>query len=138
MAVVAFLRRLVVIGTDQERAVGADALGEARQADGLAGAVGAGAGHHLDPARRPLADGGDDALVLLMVQGRRLAGGTHGGQAVGALLDVPIDQLEQRREVDLPVAERRDQRDGQAGEHFSLGGHRGAVRGSARLLVPTD
>ena len=42
--------------------------------------------------RRPLHHGGDDALVFLVVQRRRFAGGADRGQAIGPLLDVPIDQ----------------------------------------------
>ena len=101
VAVVAFLGRLVVIRPDHEGAVGPGLLGEARQADRLAGAVGAGAGHDLDAAARLLDHGGDDALVLLVVERRRFAGGADRGQAVGALLDVPVDQPAQGREIDF-------------------------------------
>ena len=53
--------------------------------------------------RRLLDDGGDDALVLVVVERRRLAGGADRGQAVGPLLDVPVDQPAQGVEIDLAV-----------------------------------
>src|SRR5262249_28921254 len=122
--VVAFLSRLVIVGADHEGTVGAGLASGPCQADSLAGAVGAGAGHDLDAARGPLGHGGDDALVLVVVQCRRLARGAERGRAVGALLDVPGHEPAQLLVIDLAVAEGRDQGDGQAGELFALGGGR--------------
>ena len=92
MPIVAFLRRLVVVGADHEGAVGAGAASGAGQTDRLARAVGAGAGHDFDASGRLLDHGVDDALVFLMVERRTFAGGADGRQAVRPLLDVPIDQ----------------------------------------------
>ena len=98
-------------------------LAKPRQADGLAGAVGARAGHDLDAAGRLLDHGGDDALVLLVVERGRFAGGADGRQAVGALLDVPVHQAAQALEIDVAAAKRGDQRHRHAGELFALGAH---------------
>jgi hypothetical protein len=43
--VLAFLRRLVVVGHDLQLAIGADLLGEFREFDGFRGRVGAATGH---------------------------------------------------------------------------------------------
>ena len=72
-------------------------------------------------AERAATLSGDDVLVLNVVQSRRLARRAHRGQAVGALLDVPLDQLLQGGEVDLTVLERGDEGDRDAGEHLPLG-----------------
>ena len=45
----------------------------------------------IRPAR-VLHHGGDDALVFVVVQRRRFAGGADRRQAIGALFDVPIDE----------------------------------------------
>ena len=73
--------------------------------------------------RGPLDDGGDDALVLVVVERRRFAGGADRGEAIGPLLDVPVDELAEGVVIDLAVLERRDEGDGHARELFALGGH---------------
>ena len=111
------LARLVVVGGDDERRVGADALGVAHQADRLLGVVRAGAGDHRDPAGCGLDDDLDAALVLGVGERRRLAGGADGDEPVASLGDVPLDELGQRLFVHLPVAEGGDEGGNGASEH---------------------
>ena len=61
----AFLRRLVVVGHDRQRAVGADLQRIARQLDGLARGVPAGAGHDGHAPLRMLDGDADDFAVLV-------------------------------------------------------------------------
>jgi hypothetical protein len=111
------LRRLVVVGIHHERAVRARALGVLREIERLGRAVRAGAGEHLDALAGGLHHDLDHALVLVVREGRRLAGGAARHQAVGAVGHVQLDQLAQLRLVHLGVLERRDQRDERAGEN---------------------
>src|SRR5207253_5705198 len=106
MAVVALLRRLVVIRADHERAVGPGPLGEPRQPNRLARAVRPGAWHDLDPPGGPLDHRGDYALVLFVIERRRFARGADWGQAVRSLLDVPINQPAQVVKINLAALER--------------------------------
>ena len=62
----------------------------------------------------------DDALVLVMAEGRRFAGRAAGHQAVGALVDLPVDEVSESLLVDRAVVERRDQRDERSVEHGFL------------------
>src|SRR5262249_51450832 len=123
MTIIALLSRLVVVGADHEGRVGAVAARGPGQADRLAGAVRAGAGHDLDASGGSLADRSNDALVFLVVERRRLAGGADRRQAVGALLDVPVDETAEAIKVNVAVAEGGDERHRHAGELFSLGLH---------------
>ena len=91
VVVKAFLRRLVVVGGDLQGGVGADFFGELRQAEGFGRAVRAGAGHDLDSAGDGLDDEGDDALLFLVAERGRLAGGAHRDEAVGAGGDLELD-----------------------------------------------
>ena len=59
----------------------------------------------------------DDAFVFLVGQGRAFAGGADGDQALGAFLDLPIDEIGVGFFVDRSVsAHRCDQRDERAFE----------------------
>jgi len=53
----------------------------------------------------------DDAPVLVVAEGRRLAGGPAGDEAVGSVARVELDELAHLRLVDLAVAEGSDHRD---------------------------
>ena len=123
MTVVAFLSWLVVIRTNHQCAIGACLLGKFCQAYSLSSAVGPCARKNFDAAGGSLGDGGDHSFVFLVIERGRLARGAHGRKAIGALLNVPINQLEQGRKIDLATAKRGDQGDGQTREEFSLGGH---------------
>ena len=115
-----FLGRLVVIGRDDERAVGARLLGVAREVDRLRGRVGAGAGDDRDPPLRHLDAELDDALVLGMAQGRRFAGRAARHDGVRPFLDLPVDEALKALLVDGAIPERRDERDQRALEHGVL------------------
>ena len=113
-----FLRRLVVVGRDHEAGVGAGLLGVAGEVDRLGGAVAARAGDHRNPAARHLDADLDDALVLLMGEGRAFAGGADGDQPLGALRDLPLHQLGELLLVHRAVLPHgRDQRDQRSLEH---------------------
>src|SRR5262245_22347574 len=101
MTIITLLRRLIIVRADHEGAVGTVAASGAGQANGLARTVRASARHDLDASGGSLADGGDDALVFLVIECRRLARGADRRQAVGALLDVPVDKAAQAIEVDV-------------------------------------
>ena len=63
-----------------------------REVDRLGGAVRAGAGDHRHPAPRLLDADLDDPLVLVVAQRRALAGRADRDEAVGAVLDLPVDE----------------------------------------------
>ena len=116
MAVETFLRRLVVVRVHHERAVRAGPLGVLGEVDGFGGGVGARAGEDLHPLARGLDHELDHTLVLVVRQGRRLAGGAARHDPVGAVGHLELDQLAQLCLVHLAVAERRDERDERTGE----------------------
>ena len=70
MEVETLLRRLVVVGNDDERGVGAGFLGMARIFEGLGRTVRSGAGDYRHPAGRRLDGQFDDAPVFSFRQGR--------------------------------------------------------------------
>ena len=59
----------------------------------FAGVVGAGAGNDFDAAGGVLNGGFHHRNVLFYAQRGRFAGGAHGHNAVGAGIDVPVDEL---------------------------------------------
>ena len=69
----------------------------------------------------------DHAPVLLVAEGRRLAGGAARHDAVRALRHVHLDELPELGLVDLAAAERRDERDDGTLEH---GAHSETLHGS--------
>ena len=114
-----FRSRLIVIGRDDERGIGA-ALGRpAREPQGFFGAVRAGARHDLDAPGRRLDHGRDHALVLRVRKRGTLARRAHradAGRTGGNLeLDVPLQGLD----IDLHVAKRGNNGHGQAGKIFT-------------------
>src|SRR5262249_23842078 len=67
----------------------------------------------------------DQLLVLLDVDRRRLAGSAHHHDAVGTLLDVPVDQPPERPEVEVsvllfPRLHRGDDGDQASGNHARI------------------
>ena len=106
----AFLGRLVVIGRDHQHGVGAGLLGVAGQLDRLGGGVGAGAGDHRHAAGAASMQSSTTALVLVMGERRRFAGGADRHQAVRAGADLALDELAEGLLIDRAVVERRDQR----------------------------
>ncbi|MNC94711.1 hypothetical protein D3C83_116290 [compost metagenome] len=55
--------------------------------------------------------------MFLVAQGRRLAGGAAGHDAVGAALQMKLDQAVETFPIDGAVLERRDQRYHRTAEH---------------------
>ena len=82
MAVEALLGRPVVIGGDDERHVGAEALRDLRQLDGLLGAVGPRSRDDGHLVAHPFDGQRDHPFVLLVGEGGGLARGAAGDDAV--------------------------------------------------------
>ena len=99
-----------------------------RQPQGFGRAVGAGAGHDLDPAGRKLDDRSDDPLVLFVAQRGALARGAHRAEAGRAGGDLELDLLAQLVVVDARITKRRRDRHRQPGKRFTLGSHNGRSR----------
>ena len=113
------LRRLVVVGRDEQAGVGAGRPRVARQLDRLGRGVRPGAGDDRYPPAHVAHDLADDDGVLGHRQRRRLPGGADRDDRVGALLDVELDEGGERLVVDGAVVEHRgDQRHHAALEHF--------------------
>ena len=139
VAVHAFLRRLVVVRHDLQRACGADPLRVPGQLDRLERRVAPRARHDRHAAGRAFHADADDLDVLFDVHRRRLAGRAHRHDAVGALGGVPVDQRAQRRVVDAAVlVHRGDQRHDAADDSFhshSLGELCSLARGARALAT---
>ena len=121
MLIEPFLRRLVVIGADDQRRIGAGLLGLPRQLDRVLGRVRAGSGNDRNPL--PLATSThsvDQPLLLVIGERRRFAGRAARHQSVRALADLPGHMLLKGGLVQLVVAKRRDQRDERSLEHRFL------------------
>ena len=98
---------LVVIGGNEQQAVGAQALiGERLGKHGLRG-VGTRAGDDGDAARNLLDHCGDDGVVLVVGHRGALAGGAQGEDGVGTILQVEIDKAPERVKVDAAVLFKR-------------------------------
>ena len=130
MLIETFLRRLVVIGRDHQGRVGASLLGIAGQGNGFFGGVGAGAGDHRNPAVGGLQAHVDHSPVFVMAEGRRFPGGAARHQAVGSLVDLPVDQAEEGILVDRLVLKRGDQGDQRSRKHAKLPCHSAPCRGA--------
>ena len=103
---------LVVVGGNEQQAVGAQALiGERLGEHGLRG-VGARAGDDGDAACDLLDHRGDNGVVLFVGHRGALAGGAQGEDGVSAILQVEIDEALKRVKVDAAVLfKRRDEGD---------------------------
>ena len=112
------LRRFVVVRHDRKAGGGASFLRRLRQFNRLSGGIAAGSGDHRDAALGVLDGDPDQLLVLVEINGRRLARGAHHHDAVGALGDVPVDQALEAREVEPSILQHRgNDRDQAAGNH---------------------
>ena len=103
----AVLRGFVVVGRQQQRAVGAHLARSGGQPNRLGGRVRAGARDHRDALSRLL----DRELDHIVVFGVSKRGGFSGraarNQPVDPALNLPLDQIAQRGRVHLAVAKRR-------------------------------
>ena len=110
MLVKAFLRRLIVIGSDDEDRVGAGAFGMLRKFDRLGGRVGTCAGHDRHPAAGLLDAPFDNFFVFVVGERRAFAGRADRNEPIGAFGNLPIDELAESFLVDCAVLERRHER----------------------------
>ena len=110
--VLAFLRRLVVVGNDLQLRIGANASGELGELDGFFGRIGAAASHDRHAAFGLLDRYANDFAVLFDVDRRRFAGGADHAEAIRAFVDVPVDDATQCGVIDTAVVvHRRNERD---------------------------
>ena len=100
----AFLRRLVVVRRDQQAGIRAGILRELRQLDRFARRVRAGAGDDRDALGGALHHSAHDVDVLFDAQRRRFAGRADRDDAVGAVVDVELDQAIERPSSTAPSA----------------------------------
>ena len=136
MLVHPLLGRLVIIRSDDQDGVGPGLFGVLGQLDRLLGGIRARACHHRNPALGLIDAPFDHLLVLVMRERRALAGGADRDQSVGALGDLPFDQVAERVLVDRVVPERRHQR-GERSPEIRLGGHADSpVRSAALAETP--
>lgn len=110
MPIKPLLRRLAVIGRDNEHRIGAERLGFRRQLDRRLGTVGAGSGDNGDLPLGDLDAALDHHCPLGTRQRRRLAGGTASDDAGDAVAYLAFDQRHQTDDIDLAVAKRCDER----------------------------
>src|SRR5262249_7249777 len=104
------LRRLIVIGRDDQKTVGSGPLRKPRQFDGLLGVVRPRPGNDRN-SRVGLADtSGNDPLVLLMRQGWAFARRPDRDEPMCAAHDLPIDKGAVAALVETPVLKWRDKR----------------------------
>ena len=111
-----FLGRLVVIGHDDQRRIGARPRGVERVLDRTLGVVRAGSRDDRDAAA-DLADHSVHHAVVLRNRHRgRFAGGSAGHQSADAALDLKVDQTAQSGLIDLAIAKRGNKRRVAAGK----------------------
>ncbi len=110
MLIQTFLRRLVVIGRDNENSIGADGLGVMRQLQHFGGVVRARAGDHLDPAGGFFDAALHQVAVFFHAQRRGLARRADRHKAVHTRGDLILDQTLEGGEIDAAVGERRHHR----------------------------
>ena len=110
MLIQAFLRGFIVIGRNQQGAVGADALGVPGKGNRLVRGVGSGAGNHGDPLIDDLHGQRHDAFVFRVREGGGFAGGSARDDPMRAVGDVKFDQLAVRLFVEGALPKRRDDR----------------------------
>ena len=108
----ALLVGLVVVGGNEQQAVGSQALiGERLGEHGLRG-VRARAGNDGDAACNLLDHGGDNGVVFVIGHRGTLTGGAQGEDSVSAVLQVEIDKAFECVKVDAAVLfKRRDEGD---------------------------
>ena len=92
MLVQAFLGGLVVIGGDEQRAVGPGLLRKLGQADGFHGIVGTRARKNRNTALDLIYAYFDDPFVFLVGQGGGFARGAAGNQTVNAFADLVFNK----------------------------------------------
>lgn len=124
MLIEPFLGRFVVIGCHDQKTVGTDLLGMARQQQRLVGAVGPRPRHHRHPAGRSLDAQLGHAHVLGVAESGGFTSRAARHQTIGALLNLPLNERLIGVLVDPAVGKRRDRRNERPPEldlaHYSL------------------
>ena len=113
---------LVVIGRDNQRGCRADLLCEPGQAGGLAGGVAARTGNHRNAACGGFHAYAHHIAVLVMAQGRGLAGCADGHHPCAAHLYMPFHQFLERLFVYLAIGKWCDDRGNRPCKHCCLHG----------------
>ena len=111
------LRRLVIIGRDEQQRVGPNFAGIARERNFVVGIVCAGSGDHRHASRGVLDREFYHRAVFLIGQRRRLAGRADRDYGVGPAVDLPVDDTAKRLIIDCAVFHRGDYRDSRSGEY---------------------
>jgi soluble lytic murein transglycosylase len=117
MLIKPFLRRLVIVGCDDEGGISPDLPGIAGQADGLFRRVGPGAGDNRNLSLGNFNRQCDDESVFLMTEGRRLPGGATGNETMRAFIQLPLHEILKGSLIHPAVTERREQRNNGTLEH---------------------
>ena len=112
--------RLVVVGRDEQKRVGADLTGVPRESDRVIGVVRARARDDRDASGDPLDTVADALAVLLVGERRRLAGRSADDDGVGRIRDLALDHLAELLIVYLVVREGGDDGDRRSGENCGL------------------
>ncbi len=102
----AFLGGLVVIGGDLQRTVSPGLFRVLGEVNGFAGGIAASAGQDFYFASGELYGEPDDVDVLFVVDGRGLARGADGHDAVHAGVDLDLDKPLQRSFIKVAVLKR--------------------------------
>ena len=131
-----FLGRLVVVGRDDEKRVGARLLGVLCEVDRLGRVVRAGAGDDRHAPLRLIYAPFHDSLVLVMRQSRTFAGRAHGDEPLRPVLDLPAHMGPEGLLVERAVAKRGDERRERAAEPSLVGHGAPRRRASAAFAAP--
>ena len=110
VAVEALGAGLVVVGGHEQGGVGTGFFGGLGEVDRLGGGVRAGSGDDLATAGGGFDRDLDDAQVLVVIECRRLAGGSDGDDSRDAAGDLLLDEGLEGGDVELAVAKGRDER----------------------------
>ncbi len=103
------LCRLVVVWRHDERAIGADFLGELNKADRLSRVVRPGARNHGNAASGGFHNRCDHLFMFFMAQRRAFTGGANGDETVRPFGDVPFNQIGEGLVIHPSVLKRGNQ-----------------------------
>ncbi len=101
----------VVIGSRDERPIGAQLFRHLGERDGGARVIGARSNQHIGAAARMLHHAPHDLAPLFQRDGRAFSGGSERDDSVDAAVQEMVDHPIERGIVDLSLPERSDHRD---------------------------